>query len=179
MADLTNIPGFHYDPLKRDTLLDEQDPFLGSETQTHRMRAYCDIWVAGVNITDKLEPHLISVRVKDAGVTECEIEIDDRDAKLPLPPLQAAIEVYLGWSREELRNVFQGVISDFEHGFGRKQGGRRMWVRATGFDFLGTKIKEPMSNILGEGAPPARRKASCTGCRSGWKRSLKLGAARP
>jgi uncharacterized protein len=134
------------------------DPFLGSITQTRRLRAYCQISVAGVDITDKLLPHLISVRIIDTNPeTQCELEIDDRDGKMPLPPLGGPVIVALGWQSESMVAVFDGVIEDFEHGFGRKQGGRRMYVHAKGNDTFKTAIKEPMQDHAGEGAPPGMK----------------------
>ena len=145
-----------YDPLKQDTLI-KDDPFQGAYTQANRMRAFCEITIDGVNITDKIEPHLISVRIVDGDQLQCEIELDDRDALLPIPPLLASVQVALGWQRESMVKTFDGVIIDLEHGFGRKQGGRRMWVHAQGWDMLGTRIKEPMQTNLGEGAPPGQK----------------------
>jgi phage protein D len=147
---------FDYDPLKRDTLIDT-DPFQGSKSQTNRMRAYCDVWIDGINITNRIEPHLISVRIVDGTKKTCELEIDDRDALLPIPPLIAAVEVLLGWKRESMFKMFKGTIKDFEHGFGRKQGGRRMWVHAEGTNVLTTRLKEPMNDNMGEGAPPGQK----------------------
>ena len=146
-----------YDPLKRDTVI-TQDPFYGAYTQTNRMRAYCEVYIDGINITYKLDPHLISVRIVDGSDLSCEIEIDDRDGRLPIPPVQALVEVRLGWQRESMFKSFEGKLSDFEHGFGRKQGGRRMWVKANGWDTLGTKIKQPMDDNQGAGVPPGQDK---------------------
>jgi uncharacterized protein len=147
----------HYDPLKRDTLIDT-DPFRGSWTQTNRMRAFCEVWVDGINITNRIEPHLISVRVVDGTPKKtAELEIDDRDALLPIPPMNASVQVLLGWAKESMVVVFNGKIQDFEHGFGRKSGGRRMWVHAEGTTLLGNKLMEPMQDNMGDGAPPGKK----------------------
>ena len=113
--------------------------------------------VDGLDITNKLSPHLISLRIL-LGVpsTSCEIELDDRDAILPIPRVLSRVDVALGWQAERLIGVFSGVILDIEHGFGRKQGGRRMWVHANGADLLG-KLKEPIQDSMGEGAPPGAK----------------------
>ena len=151
-----NALALEYDPLKRNTLV-ELDPFLGSANQTHRMRAYCVIIIGGFNITDKIAPFLISVRIVDGEEVSCEIEVDDRDGLVPLPPLGAECLVELGWAHESMVEMFHGPIQDVEHGFGRKQGGRRMWIHAKGLDHLKSKMKEPMQMNLGEGAPPGQK----------------------
>jgi len=161
---LLDLYGFKYDPLKFDTIIGKLDPFLGSITQTNRLRAFCEINVAGINVTDKLLPHLISVRIIDTSPDcMCELEIDDRDGKLPLPPLGAPVFVALGWQSENLVTVFNGTIEDFEHGFGRKQGGRRMYVHAKGVDEITTAVKEPMQDHAGEGAPPGQKEGKLIG----------------
>lgn len=159
MADepLSNFPGFGFDPFKSDSLIGELDPFLGNEQKTTRMRAFCRIWVAGVDVTHKLDPHLISVRIQLGTPSQnCEIELDDRDGTLPIPPILSRVDVALGWQAERMTGVFSGLIMDFEHGFGRKQGGRRMWVHADGANLLG-KLKEPIQDSKGEGAPPGEK----------------------
>ena len=153
-----------YDPLKSDTVLrtrnfrELNDPFYGAYSQTNRMRAYCEVIVDGVDITHKIDPHLISVRIQDGNQYECDIEIDDRDARLPLPPLMAHVEVRLGWAREKMFKMYEGQIMTLEHGFGRKQGGRRMWVKAQGWNQISTRIKQPMDDNMGAGAPPGQRR---------------------
>ena len=153
-----------YDPLKSDTVLrtrsyqEQSDPFYGAYTQTNRMKAYCEVFIDGVNITHKLDPHLISVRIQDGNQYQCEIEVDDRDGRLPIPPLQASVEVRLGWERERMFKMFEGVIQSLEHGFGRKQGGRRMWIHAQGWNQVSTRIKQPMDDNSGAGVPPGEKK---------------------
>ena len=161
---LLNLYGFTYDPLKFDTIIGRMDPFLGGTTQTNRLRAFCEIYVGGVNITNKILPHLISVRVIDSTpTTSAEIEIDDRDGKMPLPPLNARCMVMLGWQSEQMYTVFNGTVEDFEHGFGRKQGGRRMWVTAKGLSHVDTTAKAPAQDNLGEGAPPGQKEGAMHG----------------
>lgn len=52
------------------------------------------------DVTDLLDPHLISVTVtlKRDGVATAAIELDDREASLPIPPDQAGVKILLGWS---------------------------------------------------------------------------------
>ena len=154
---------FAYDPLKYDTLIGALDPFIGTVEQTHRHKAYCKVIVAGIDITASIEPFLISVRIVDGDNFQCEIELDDRDAKLPIPPLLSSVHVLLGWQSENMVKMFDGKIQDLEHGFGRKQGGRRMWVHAYGTDFLGTHVKTPMQDNMGDGAEPGQQEGKMHG----------------
>jgi Bacteriophage probable baseplate hub protein len=68
----------------------------------YRRRAYVFVEVNGVNVTDKLEPFLISVQVIDKllAISTCSIELDDRDAKLAIPPNDVPVIVRLGWAGE-------------------------------------------------------------------------------
>lgn len=111
------------------------DPFIGTVTQTHRLRAVCKILVGGYDVSSKLDPHLINMHVIDGPQAALHVELDDRDGRLPLPPLGTQIIVSIGWFNEPLWKVFGGVIFDIEHGFGREQGGRRLWIHATGTDW--------------------------------------------
>ena len=74
------------------------DPWLGDPVQSSRLKAYCRVFIDGFEITDKLDPHLVSVRVIDGGPKSMiELEVDDRDGKLPLPKLGSLVTVTLGW----------------------------------------------------------------------------------
>jgi hypothetical protein len=128
------------------------DPFLGDPIQTNRLKAWCKVEFGGVDITHRLDPHLIAVRIVDRSLPTCEIEIDDRDGRLPIPPFNAPVVVQLGWENEGGATVFRGRQQDLEYGFARQGGGRRMWVHAYGADMY-SKIKEPDSDNMGEGAP--------------------------
>lgn len=134
------------------------DPFFGDVVQSNRMRAAIKITIAGTDVTSKVDPHLISVRVM-CGVHledyQCEIELDDRDGSLPIPPINSPLQVEMGWVNEGTVLVWDGVVQDIEHGFGRKQGGRRMWVHGIGASMLGDG-KSPMNNHWGAGAPPGK-----------------------
>lgn len=103
---------FLYDPHR---VLPGFDPFLGTPTQTNRLRAYCTIIVDGFNITNKLDPHLISVRVVDEGIGSAEIEIDDREGRLPIPLLGKSVQIQLGWTTESMKVVFTGTTNDVEN----------------------------------------------------------------
>ena len=81
---------------------------------------------------------------------------------MPIPRFLSRVDVALGWQAERLIGVFSGLIVDFEHGFGRKQGGRRMWVHADGANLLG-KLKEPIQDSMGQGAPPGEKEGPMHG----------------
>lgn len=144
------------------------DPWIGTPQQTSRRVAQCQILLGDLDVTSRLDPHLISVHVIDAGGVSysCDIELDDRDGRLPLPPLGLPVTVNLGWldvptqpaqtrTSEGLYTVYSGQVSSIEHGFGRKEGGRRLWVHCTGMGALsGTNMRTPMQEHMGEGAPP-------------------------
>ena len=158
------------------------------EHQGPRRLAVCQILVNGNDITTKLFPYLISVQVTDnleGGMDEANIELDDRNAELQIPPDGAELEVWLGWSGEGpripdlgresaaggqgvirpteqelkqeapfggpgLRQVFDGWVTNVESGFGRRGGGRRMWIEGKGFNDKG-QAKEAQQAFLGEG----------------------------
>jgi hypothetical protein len=132
------------------------DPFKGVDIQTKRYRAHCRILVAGVDVTDRIEPHLISVRVISGSPFTAEIELDDRDARLPAPPMNAPVNIELGWASESIINVFNGSISKKESAFGRKQGGRRMFIHAEGPNWM-SDIKTPFQDTLGTGTEPGQQ----------------------
>jgi hypothetical protein len=141
------------DPTIYDPYTSAADP-----VQSNHLRAYVDISIGNgehfMNVTDKLEPHLVMVRILTGAHIEdyqCEIELDDRDGTLPIPPIESPLQVKLGWVGEDLYLAWEGVIHDIEHGFGRKQGGRRMWIHGLGAEMLGGG-KEPQNNHWGEGA---------------------------
>lgn len=139
--------------------LSEENPFFthgGSEAS--RRKAICTIIVAGVDVTSRLEPHLLSVTVCDkigGSIDTCAIELDDRDARLEIPPDNQLVEVWIGWHNEGKYQIFEGFVKDVESGFSRKQGGRRLWIDATGVDVSGTGAS-PQQQTWGEGAPPGQ-----------------------
>jgi len=149
-----------------------------AEHQGPNRRAACSVVVGGQNVTDRLKPYLISVKVinqTEGGVSECHLELDDRNAELAIPPDGENIAVALGWSGEGpripgerapsspqerameldwggpgMRVVFHGVVSKAESGFSRRGGGRRLWIDGTSAD-LKNKGKEIQQGSHGEG----------------------------
>ena len=123
--------------------------------QSRRFRAYVKVIVDGRDVTNRLDPYLVSVLVKDANVWECTIELDDRDARLDIPPVQAPLSISFGWSTEGFSEVFTGFVSDVEHAFGRKLGGRRMFVHGSGYG-QASSVKTPWQDHIGTGPPPGK-----------------------
>lgn len=123
--------------------------------QTKRYRAYCKITINGRDVTDRLDPYLMSVTVRNGSPWEFTIELDDRDGRLEIPPLQATVVIELGWQSEEIYRVFNGYVDDVQHGFGRRLGGRRMFIHGISIDQT-TNVKTPYQDHVGEGAPPGK-----------------------
>ena len=140
-----------------------------------RRRAHCQIILAGRDVTIDIEPFLISVQViwTTRGVSKCVIELDDRDAKLAIPPEGSPISISLGWSPRgpfippvptpipagsdlqlpyegSMVDVFNGEVKSCESGFARRGGGRRLWVEGEVVDTTGP-IKQPRASSWGEG----------------------------
>ena len=86
----------------------------------------------------------------------CHIELDDCDAKLPIPPDDAVVTVRIGWHNEGQYEIFSGKAKDIESGFGRKHGGRRLWIDSYGANIYGDGAS-PTQRHWGEGAPPDKK----------------------
>ena len=65
------------------------------------------IKIDGFDITDRLMPYLISVRIIHRPLLTAEIEIDDRDARLPIPPVKAPMWKSVGLGQRAQRAVVQ------------------------------------------------------------------------
>jgi phage protein D len=137
------------------TIENNQFYILDAIGQSQRYRAYCQILINGVDVTNNLNPYLISVLVNDTAPWEAHIELDDRDGQLDIPPFNAPVTINLGWTSESSYRVFNGFIADVEHGFGRRLGGRRMFVHAMGNSQSGM-AKTPLQDHLGDGAGPGQ-----------------------
>lgn len=77
----------------------------GGPDQSLRRKAHWEVIVNGRNVTDILDPHLISIQVIDRiaslnGDDMCIIELDDRDASLTIPPTGASVQVSFGWESQ-------------------------------------------------------------------------------
>lgn len=154
------------------------------EHQGPRRHAACKIIVHGLeDVTDRINPYLISVQVIDSiegSHSEAHIELDDRNCELSIPPDDVPLTVMLGWagtgprlintgrgmntiqaSGDELFQerpwggpglevVFSGWVDEVESGFGRRGGGRRLWITGKSGNTKG-KAKETQMVSEGEG----------------------------
>ena len=133
---------------------------------TERLNPY----LISVQVVDSIE----------GGHSEAHIELDDRYCELIIPPDDVPLTVMMGWSGEGprvidfgrganamemtaeekqqemkwdgpgLEVVFAGWVSEVESGFGRKGGGRRMWISGTGGNTKG-EAKTLQNVTVGEG----------------------------
>lgn len=67
-----------------------------------RRHALCRVIVDGRDVTNILDPYLISAKIIDKveGVNTAALELDDRDARLGIPADESVIDIELGWSSE-------------------------------------------------------------------------------
>lgn len=132
-----------------------------NKSQASRRKAQCQIFVDGEDVTARVDPHLLSVVVIDkiGGIDTCNLELDDRDGRLHIPGAGSRLQVLLGWHSESFYLVFAGMIDSCESGFGRKHGGRRLWIDATGTSQSGNG-KTPQQMSWGEGVRPGETKGT-------------------
>jgi len=119
------------------------------------MQAYAKVLVNGFDVTTALAQYLLKIHVTDTGRSECTLELDDRDGRLDIPPVNANLVVQLGWQSQSLIQVFTGFIQEIEHSFDRANG-RRMHVIGTAGTTFADKAKSPFSAHMGTGAPPGQ-----------------------
>jgi len=75
--------------------------------------------VNGQNITPKVGPRLINLRLRESRGDEADqldIELDDADGKLAIPPTGATIELRLGWAGAQLVDKGSYKVDEVEHG---------------------------------------------------------------
>lgn len=131
------------------------NPFNGDPVQSNRVRAVVQVIVNGIDVTASLMPFLISLRINQGASYNIEIELDDRDGRLPIPPINAPIQASIGWSTEAKQLVVNGFVAHPTSLFSREQGGRRLIITGSAVSFL-AGIKSPFVMHLGEGAPPGK-----------------------
>lgn len=131
------------------------DPFVGS--QALRRKAYCTVVVNGVDVTNKLDPHLLSVStmLRGSGSDAIRLELDNRDARLQLPPMDSMVIVALGWSNENLIRVTRGIVNSYESSFSRHDGGRKLYIDTSGANERG-QGRSIVTRTWGTGAPPGK-----------------------
>jgi phage protein D len=106
-------------------------------------RAVYMVMIGGADVTSKLNPHLISLRVSDKVGTHSDtatIELDDTDGRLALPQDGVPVVIMLGWEGGGVRLVFTGTVDEVRSSGSRS--GRTITVSAKGIDTKG-KAKEP------------------------------------
>lgn len=135
-----------------------RDPFNGSPVQSIRRKAFCKVFVAGVDVTSKLEPFLVSVRIitKTRGTDSVVLELDDRDGRLQLPPLNAMMIAMLGWDAEAMTKIARTHVSEYESSFSRKEGGRRLHVLGYGTNMYDDG-RSVINRTWGTGTPPGEK----------------------
>lgn len=86
-------------------------------------KAVAEIWIDGVNVTDRISPLLISLSVSDkagASSDSASVELDDTDGRAVMPGNEKApISIKLGWEGEGVAEIFRGTVDDI-----RARGGR-------------------------------------------------------
>lgn len=132
------------------TIVDPTD-FLRTQRQLTRLRATCSVFFNGQDITSKLDPSLLMVRItdRDGGISKAEIDIDDSYAKIPSPPDGAQLAIALGWPTEGAFKVFKGMMDDITSS-GSKRAGRILTVTALGVNTFGP-AKTPITGSFGTG----------------------------
>ncbi len=83
-----------------------------AEHQGPRRHASCLIMVDGNDVTSRVDPYLISVKVVDTlegDFDTCSLELDDRNAQLQIPQDESKLQVYLGWANVGPR-PFMGTL---------------------------------------------------------------------
>lgn len=102
-------------------------------------KAIAEIWVDGVNVTDRISPLLISLSVSDrAGVTSdsATIELDDTNGRAILPSDRAAVSIKLGWDGDGVAEIFRGTIDGSPRADGSRSG-RTISITAKSMDVRG------------------------------------------
>lgn len=127
------------------------DKLVGEQRRPGRDRAYCRVYFNGQDITSRLDPVLLSVRItsRKYGQSTCSLVLDDQYGRIPNPPDGARIWVELGWEAESMTRTFQGYLADVVS-MGQRRSGRTLHVEGTATDQLGDG-KTPISGSWGEG----------------------------
>lgn len=127
------------------------DKLQAYQARPGRMRAYCRVYFNGQDLTSRLDPVLLSVRItsRKFGQSTCSLVIDDAYGRIPNPPDGARIWVDLGWADGSMTRSFQGIMADVVS-MGQRRSGRTLHVEATSTDQLG-EGKQPITGSWGSG----------------------------
>src|SRR5689334_9902062 len=110
------------------------------------LQAVFRVTVNDIDVTNKLNPYLVSIDVhqKFGGTAdEAVIELSDNYGELAIPPLDAEMEIELGWKDVGAGLVFTGNVHNVVSIGGRQ--GRYLRVEAYGTDFYGA-VKQPQED---------------------------------
>lgn len=115
-----------------------------------RSKAFCRIWVSGKDVTERFDPHLLTVKITDKlmAIDVAVITLDDRYGTLAIPADGEPLRIGLGWRDSQIYNVFEGTVTDVEH-YGQKGQGRNMQIEANAVNFL-QKSKQPLKQTWEE-----------------------------
>jgi phage protein D len=115
-----------------------------------RLKAFCQIWVGGQDVTSRFDPHLLTVKIIDKllAIDEATITLDDRWGSLAIPKNKEPLRIGLGWRGDAIFFPFEGTVNDVEH-YGQKTQGRNMQIEGKGISFL-DKAKEPVKQTWEE-----------------------------
>ncbi|MEM1149750.1 MAG: late control D family protein [Pseudomonadota bacterium] len=97
--------------------------------------------VDGVDLTDKMRPYLISVRVTDQdgeASDSCQLTLDDNGGRLKMPRTRREVQVIADGAR-----LFLGLVDSVRSTGTKAKSGRLLRVTAKGFDTEG-RAKEPL-----------------------------------
>lgn len=107
-------------------------------------RAMYAVTIGGVDVTSRLNPHLISLSVTDNVGTHsdtADITLDDTDGRMVLPAEGVPVTIALGWEGGGVRVVFEGTVDEVRSSGSRA--GRTINVSAKGIDTK-SPVKQPM-----------------------------------
>jgi phage protein D len=127
------------------------DAFANNLSAPRRLRASASVFLGGQDVTDRFDPHLISISVTDklSGIDEASIELDDRYGRIELPSDNLPLQIRFGWPGEGSFTSFNGRVSDIES-YAQKRSGRRLKLSAQGLDVFQSG-KAQRSQIWGDG----------------------------
>lgn len=115
------------------------------------LRAYCKVYMNGQDLTSKLDPVLLSVRINDKkfGASTASMTLDDAYGKIPSPPDGSRCSITLGWPDEGSPKVFNGVLSNVVS-YAQRPSGRLLDVEFTSYD-MGSDGKSTVRMNFGSG----------------------------
>lgn len=102
-------------------------------------KAIFDITVGDLNITERIRPLLISLRVEDHADNTSDaarLELNDAGGEIILPARGAEMRVSLGWDDAGIEQVFEGTVDEVRSR-GNRGSGTVLSISARGINTLG------------------------------------------